>query len=85
MRTQVVSFFIFFQELSSKKKKVKDLRPKMSKLASRRSWERFGLKQVKNETSLVTIIGDFWQPFFVGKNNGGPKGRQRKTTFSGGN
>ena len=28
------------------------------------------------------IIGDFWQPFCVGKNNGGHKGRPRKTTFA---
>ena len=33
MRTKVVSFFIFFQELSNKKK-VKALRPKMTKIAS---------------------------------------------------
>ena len=36
MRTKVVSFFIFFQELSNKKK-IKALRPKMTKLASRGS------------------------------------------------
>ena len=30
----------------------------------------------------VTIISDFWQPFCVGKNNGGHKGMSRKTTFS---
>ena len=34
MRTKVASFFIFFQELSSKKK-IKALRPKMTKIASR--------------------------------------------------
>ena len=34
MRTKVVSFFIFFQELSNKKK-IKALRPKMTKIASR--------------------------------------------------
>ena len=34
MRTRVVSFFIFFQELSNKKK-IKALRPKMTKIASR--------------------------------------------------
>ena len=34
MRTKVVSFFIFFQELSNKKK-IKTLRPKMTKIASR--------------------------------------------------
>ena len=34
MRTKVVSFFIFFQELSNKKK-FKALRPKMTKIASR--------------------------------------------------
>ena len=33
MRTKVVSFFIFFQELSSKK--IKALRPKMTKIGSR--------------------------------------------------
>ena len=32
--TKVVSFFIFFQELSNKKK-IKALRPKMTKIASR--------------------------------------------------
>ena len=42
MRTKVVSFFIFFQELSNKNKigssmsvKIKALRPKMTKIASR--------------------------------------------------
>ena len=30
----------------------------------------------------VTIIGDFWQPFCVGKNNGGQKARPRKTTVA---
>ena len=30
----------------------------------------------------VTIIGDFWQPFFVGKNNGGHKVRPRKKTIA---
>ena len=34
MRTKVASFFIFFQELSNKKK-IKALRPKMTKIASR--------------------------------------------------
>ena len=34
MRTKVVSFFIFFQDLSNKKK-IKALRPKMTKIASR--------------------------------------------------
>ena len=34
MRTKVASFFIFFQELSNKKK-FKALRPKMTKIASR--------------------------------------------------
>ena len=34
MRTKVVSFFIFFQELSNKKK-IKALRPKMTKIASK--------------------------------------------------
>ena len=34
MRTKVVSFFIFFQELSNKTK-IKALRPKMTKIASR--------------------------------------------------
>ena len=34
MRTKVVSFFIFFQELSNKKK-IKALRPKMTNIASR--------------------------------------------------
>ena len=34
MRTKMVSFFIFFQELSNKKK-IKALRPKMTKIASR--------------------------------------------------
>ena len=34
MRTKVVLFFIFFQELSNKKK-IKELRPKMTKIASR--------------------------------------------------
>ena len=34
MRTKEVSFFIFFQELSNKKK-IKALRPKMIKIASR--------------------------------------------------
>ena len=34
MRTKVVSFFIFSQELSNKKK-IKALRPKMTKIASR--------------------------------------------------
>ena len=33
MRTKVASFFIFFQELSNKKK-IKALRPKMTKIAS---------------------------------------------------
>ena len=28
------------------------------------------------------IIGDFWQPFYVGKNNGGHKARPRKTTIA---
>ena len=32
------------------------------------------------KSGSVTIIGDFWQPFCVGKNNGGHKGRPRKTT-----
>ena len=36
MRTKVVSFFVFFQELSNKKK-IKALRPKMAKIASRGS------------------------------------------------
>ena len=36
MRTKVASFFIFFQELSNKKK-IKALRPKMTKIASRGS------------------------------------------------
>ena len=30
----------------------------------------------------VTIIGDFWQPFCVGKNNGGHKARTRKMTIA---
>ena len=30
----------------------------------------------------VMIIGDFWQPFCVGKNNGGHKARPRKTTIA---
>ena len=34
---KVVSFFIFFQELSNKTKKIKTLRPKMTKIASRGS------------------------------------------------
>ena len=34
MRTKVVSFFIFFQDLSNKQKKIKKLRPKMAKIAS---------------------------------------------------
>ena len=34
MRTKVASFFIFFQELSNKKK-IKALRPKMTKIASK--------------------------------------------------
>ena len=34
MRTKVASFFIFFQDLSNKKK-IKALRPKMTKIASR--------------------------------------------------
>ena len=34
MRTKVMSFFIFFQELFNKKK-IKALRPKMTKIASR--------------------------------------------------
>ena len=34
MRTKVVSFFIFFQELSNKQK-IKALRPNMTKIASR--------------------------------------------------
>ena len=38
MRTKVVSFFIFFQELS---KKIKALRPKMTKIASRGSCLNF--------------------------------------------
>ena len=35
MCTKVMSFFIFFQELPNKKKKINALRPKMTKMASR--------------------------------------------------
>ena len=34
------------------------------------------------KSGSVTVIGDFWQPFCVGKNNGGHKGRPRKTTIA---
>ena len=40
MRTKVVSFFIFFQDLSNKKK-FKKLRPKMTKITSRGSCLKF--------------------------------------------
>ena len=33
------------------------------------------------DSGSVMIIGDFWQPFCVGKNNGGRKARPRKTTI----
>ena len=32
------------------------------------------------QSGSVTIIGDSWQPFCVGKSNGGHKARPRKTT-----
>ena len=43
MRTKLVSFFIFFQELSNKKK-FKELRPKMTKIASRGSCLKYFTK-----------------------------------------
>ena len=56
MRTKVASFFIFFQELSNKKK-IKALRPKMTKIASRGSC----LKSVGRRTAqLVDRLP--WQP-----------------------
>ena len=46
MRTKVASFFIFFQELSNKKK-IRALRPKMTKIASRGgSCLNFGLQHL---------------------------------------
>ena len=50
MRTKVASFFIFFQELSNKKK-IKALRPKMTKIASRGSClksRKWDLKEVED-------------------------------------
>ena len=35
--------------------------------------------QSRPSSGSVTIISDFWQPFCVGKNNGGHKARLRKT------
>ena len=53
MRTKVVSFFIFFQELSNKKK-IKALRPKMTKIASRGSC----LKWFENRAITVAEDGE---------------------------
>ena len=57
IRTKVVSFFLFFQELSNKKK-IKALRPKMTKIASRggsclnrlASWSRTMSDRVARES-----------------------------------
>ena len=52
MRTKVASFFIFFQELSNKKK-IKALRPKMTKIASR------------GGSCLKVLEGEFVTPVFL--------------------
>ena len=69
MRTKVASFFIFFQELSNKKK-IKALRPKMTKIASRgsclnRNGGQFGKydmgPHVAASQSRQQLI-DWWKP-----------------------
>ena len=58
MRTKVVSFFIFFQELSNKKK-IKALRPKMTKIASRGVLaSRWQLKGKPDVTRRSRCTGD---------------------------
>ena len=54
MRTKVASFFIFFQELSNKKK-IKALRPKMTKIASRGG----GPALSKRESCWAKFLADF--------------------------
>ena len=51
MRTKVVSFFIFFQELSNKK--IMALRPKMTKISSRGSQKLLEIeKEIVREVAL---------------------------------
>ena len=47
-----------------------------------KKWPKNSNQVVQPLSGTVTIIGDFWQPFCVGKNNGGHKARPRKTTIA---
>ena len=62
MHTKVVSFFIFFQELSTKKK-IKALRPKMTKIASRGGGgggvlPKFSLKPEQFSCLSASLLGE---------------------------
>ena len=57
MRTKVASFFIFFQELSNKK--IKALRPKMTKIASRGSCLNMILDDQQLLTHSANVRGQF--------------------------
>ena len=71
MRTKVASFFIFFQELSNKKK-IKALRPKMTKIASRGggpalrgAWRDRDLDDIFAHCSFIFYFLDFEYSNFV--------------------
>ena len=75
MRTKVVSFFIFFQELSNKKK-IKALRPKMTKIASRGSClNRFIDKTAINRIEVSLSINRSSRVFCLTLSHHGIHGR----------
>ena len=59
MRTKVVSFFIFFQELSNQKK-IKALRPKMTKIALRGGGSCLKNSTVNYTANLGCNIREVW-------------------------